>query len=305
MKRRGWGLWVIEKKSSPLAGEATRAAARAGEGVEWGLPLNPSPRSASLSRPLPQGERGELAAVSDTPELDLRLLRDAARDDAGFASFIARRLTHEPVAYITGTRGFWTIDLDVTPAVLIPRPDSETLIDAAVAHFGAKDSGQGPKRVLDLGTGSGALLLAALDQWPGATGVGVDASEDALAVARGNAGRIAPGRAEMRLGDWTVGIDEAFDLVLCNPPYVETGADLDPQVRDYEPASALFAGADGLDDYRILAPQLGRVMAGIACIEIGHTQAAAVTALLENEGFTVTCRKDLGGRDRCLVAKRK
>ena len=242
-----------------------------------------------------------LAAVSDTPELDAKILRDHARDEAEFTSFIQRRLKHEPVAYITGTRGFWTIDLDVTPAVLIPRPDSETLIDAAVAHFGDVR----PKRILDLGTGSGALLLAALDQWPEATGIGIDASEGALVVAQRNAERIAPGRAKMQLGSWTDGIDEVFDLVLCNPPYVETGADLDPQVREYEPASALFAGADGLDDYRLLVPQLARVTGGIACIEIGHTQALAVTALLENEGFAVTCRKDLGGRDRCLVARKK
>jgi release factor glutamine methyltransferase len=242
-----------------------------------------------------------LAAVSDTPDLDAKILREHARDDAEFACFVARRLNHEPVAYITGTRGFWTFDLDVTPAVLIPRPDSETLIDAAVAHFGTSR----PKRILDLGTGSGALLLAALDQWPETTGVGVDASEAALEIAKRNAERIAPGRAAMRRGDWTAGIDERFDLVLCNPPYVESGAELDRQVRDYEPASALFAGPDGLDDYRILAPQLAHVTGGIACIEIGYTQAAAVTALLEAEGFAVSLRRDLGGRDRCLVAKRK
>ena len=293
---------MIEGKSSPLEGEATRAAARAGEGDKRdGFPLHPSPRSALLSRPLPQGERDTLSLVSDTPDLDLKILREHARDDSELASFIARRLKHEPVAYITGTRGFWTIDLDVSPAVLIPRPDSEALIDAAVAHFG----NDGPKRILDLGTGSGALLLAALDQWSDATGVGVDASEAALAIARQNADRITPGRADMRLGNWTDGIDDMFDLVLCNPPYVETGATLDPQVKDYEPASALFAGPDGLDDYRILAPQLMRVISGIACIEIGHTQAAAVTTLLKNEGFAVVCYKDFGGRDRCLVAKRK
>ena len=242
-----------------------------------------------------------LAAVSDTPELDARILREHARDEAEYASFVARRLTHEPVAYITGTRGFWTIDLDVTPAVLIPRPDSETLIEAAVAQFGTA----GPKRVLDLGTGSGALLLAALDQWPEATGVGIDASGAALSLAHRNAKRIAPGRAEMLLGNWTAGIDEVFDLVLCNPPYVEEGAALDPQIRDWEPASALFAGPDGLDAYRVLAPQLARMTGKIACIEIGHIQSAAVTALLENEGFAVTCRKDYGGRDRCLVASKK
>jgi release factor glutamine methyltransferase len=242
-----------------------------------------------------------LSTVSDTPELDARILRDHACDDEEYASFIARRLDHEPVAYITGTRGFWTIDLDVTPAVLIPRPDSEALIEAAVAHFGQA----GPNHILDLGTGSGALLLAALDQWPEATGVGVDASEAALEIARRNAHRIAPGRADMRLGNWTDGIDERFDLVLCNPPYVETGADLAPQVRDWEPARALFAGADGLDDFRILAPQLARVVRGIACIEIGYTQAVAVTEILKAEGFAVSLRRDLGGRDRCLVAKIK
>lgn len=243
-----------------------------------------------------------LRAVSDVPAIDAELLLAHADGDATrFTAMIDRRLTHEPVAYITGTRGFWTIDLDVTPAVLIPRSDSETLLDAAVTHFGR----QGPKRVLDLGTGSGALLLAALDQWPGATGVGVDLSRAALAVARQNADRIAPGRTELRHGHWADGIDEAFDLVLCNPPYVEAGAILDPQVRDHEPASALFAGPDGLDDYRVLAPQLARVTAGIACVEIGHSQAAAVTALLRNEAFTILCRRDLGGRDRCLVATKK
>jgi release factor glutamine methyltransferase len=242
-----------------------------------------------------------LTTVSDTPDLDAKLLHAAARDDAAFETFIIRRLNYEPVAYITGTRGFWTIDLDVTPAVLIPRPDSESLIEAAVAHFGKA----GPQRVLDLGTGSGALLLAALDQWPDATGLGVDASSDALAIASQNAARIAPGRAEMRLGDWTADVDETFDLVLCNPPYVEDDAALHRQVRDWEPAAALFAGTDGLDAYRILAPQIGRVTGGIACIEIGYTQRAAVTALFEREGFSVTCRADLAGRDRCLVLHAK
>jgi release factor glutamine methyltransferase len=242
-----------------------------------------------------------IAAVSDAPELDAKILHQHARDDVEFDRFIARRLTHEPVAYITGSRGFWTIDLEVGPGVLVPRPDSETLIDAAVAHFGEA----GPARILDLGTGSGALLLAALDQWPTATGVGLDASPEALAIAAHNAARIAPGRADMRLGNWTAGIEERFDLVLCNPPYVEDDATLDRQVREWEPASALFAGADGLDAYRVLAPHFGRVMSGIACVEIGHTQGAAVTALFENAGFSVTCRKDLARRDRCLVLHAK
>lgn len=251
-----------------------------------------------------------LAGVSDTPRLDAeillahalgitreRLLLGDHQTPPAFESLIARRLAHEPVAYITGTRDFWTITLHVAPGVLIPRPDSETLIDAAVAHFGKT----GPRLVLDLGTGSGALLLAALDEWPQATGVGIDASDAALAIARRNAEAIAPGRAEILKGGWE-GTGEAFDLILCNPPYIATDETLPPDVLDWEPASALFAGADGLDDYRVLATALPAQLAvgGIACIEIGHTQRAAVTALFENAGFAVDCRKDLAGRDRCL-----
>ena len=243
-----------------------------------------------------------LAAVCDTPNLDARLLRDHAGGDfALFAALVSRRMAHEPVAYITGTRGFWTIDLDVTPDVLIPRPDSETLIEAAVAHFGEA----GPRRVLDLGTGSGALLLAALDQWRAATGVGIDASRGAIAVAQGNADRIAPGRGQMMLGSWH-GTGERFDLVLCNPPYVEARAILPRDVADWEPPAALFAGDDGLEEYRAIAPWLPGQLAqgGIACVEIGHTQREAVTALFAAEGFAVACRPDLAGRDRCLVLSR-
>ncbi len=254
-----------------------------------------------------------LTAVSATARLDAELLLahalDIGREDLLFGDYaapeafdalVARRLRHEPIAYITGTRDFWTVTLHVGPGVLIPRPDSETLIEAAVAHFGKA----GPERVLDLGTGSGALLLAALDQWPGAKGIGVDASDEALRIARQNAATIAPGRATIVEGGWT-GIGEAFDLILCNPPYVAAIDVLPPDVADWEPASALFAGDDGLDDYRTIAPALGPQLTpgGIACIEIGHTQRAAVTALFEREGFGVDCRADLAGRDRCLIVR--
>ncbi len=253
-----------------------------------------------------------LAAVSGTPRLDAELLLAHALDmtreqvlvlqpppPPGFAGLVARRCSHEPVAYITGTRGFWSIDLDVTPDVLIPRPDSETLIEAAIAHFG----GRGPRRVLDLGTGSGALLLAALVQWPQATGIGVDASEAALNVARRNAERIAPGRAELRLGDWGAGLNEAFDLVLCNPPYVEAGAELPRDVCDFEPHAALFAGGDGLDVYRVLIAQLPRLIArgGMAAVETGSTQSAAVTKLARSARLSAKICRDLAGHDRCLV----
>jgi len=256
-----------------------------------------------------------LATVSDTPRLDAELLLAHAlgieREQLllgthavpdSYSALVARRLAHEPIAYITSKRDFWTITLQVGPGVLIPRPDSETLIDAAVAHFGTK----GPRRVLDLGTGSGALLLAVLDQWPEASGVGIDASNAAIAVARANAAAVAPGRAEILPGGWG-GTGERFDLILCNPPYVATHDLLPPDVADWEPASALFAGNDGLDDYRIIAPVLGAQLApgGIACIEIGHSQREAVSALFEAQGFTVACRQDLAGRDRCLIAHLK
>ena len=254
--------------------------------------------------------------ISDTPRLDAELLmahalgrpRDALLlgrlDDApppGFDALVARRLAHEPVAYILGSRDFWTIDLAVGPGVLIPRPDSETLIEAAVAHFGDR----APATILDLGTGPGTLLLAALAEWPGATGLGIDASPVALDYARANALRLGlAAHARFAQGDWAAGLTERFDLVLANPPYIERGATLPAEVRDHEPPEALFAGADGLDDYRVIAAQLPRLIApgGVACIEIGHRQAAAVTALLESAGLRVAVRRDLGGRDRCMIA---
>lgn len=260
----------------------------------------------------------KLAPISDTPRLDAELLlahalgitREALLLGGGdrpvppaFESLLQRRLAHEPVAYITGTRAFWTLDLAVTPDVLIPRPDSETLIEAAIAHFGDR----APETILDLGTGSGALLLAALDQWPDARGLGVDRSPGALAVARGNAGALGfGGRATFMEGDWADAIGARFDLILCNPPYVETGAILPPQVADHEPASALFAGADGLDDYRRLIPQLSRLLAprGFAAMEIGADQGAPVSALVRAHGLAAACRKDLGNRDRCIGVTR-
>lgn len=252
---------------------------------------------------------------SDTARLDAELLMahalDVSRetlllgrlDDPApllFDDLLARRRQQEPVAYIVGHRDFWTIDLAVAPGVLIPRADSETLIEAAVAHFGAA----GPHRVIDLGTGSGALLLAALAEWPEATGIGVDLSDAALAIASANADRLglAP-RAAFVKADWSEGIEGRFDLILCNPPYVESDAALSPEVAAHEPASALYAGADGLDDYRRIAPQLGRLIApgGMAAIEIGAAQAAAVLALLAAEGLDGSVRRDLAGRDRCIV----
>jgi release factor glutamine methyltransferase len=255
-----------------------------------------------------------LASASDTPRLDAELLmayalgqtREALllgrQDDpapAAFDALVGRRLDHEPIAYITGHKGFWTIELQVSPAVLIPRPDSETLIEAAIDHFGDR----APKSILDLGTGSGALLLAALSRWPEARGVGIDASAEALAVAAANAQRLGlADRARFALGDWQG--DAQVDLILCNPPYIATDEDLPPSVAHYEPASALFAGANGLDDYARIAAVLDFAPGGIACIEIGATQAQSAGALFAAQGFQVSVRQDIAGKDRCLLLTR-
>jgi release factor glutamine methyltransferase len=206
---------------------------------------------------------------------------------------------HEPVAYIIGEREFWSLPFRVTPATLIPRPDSETLIEAALARTPADAA----RRILDLGTGSGCLLLAALSEYPGASGVGVDASAAAAAVAADNAGRLGLAeRAEIVTGGWDARLGERFDLVFCNPPYVEADADLSAEVRDHEPHSALFAGSDGLDDYRRILPLLPRYLApgGWAHLEIGATQADVVRRLGEEAGLVSDLSRDLGGRPRCL-----
>ncbi len=264
-----------------------------------------------------------LSTSSDTPRLDAELLAAFAlgmtRSDMlmqmrdlveppTFANLLVRRIAHEPVAYITGTQAFWDLELRVTPDVLIPRSDSETLIEAAQLAF---TGGSGPKHVLDLGTGSGALLLAALSLFPLASGVGIDASLDALAVASDNAAQLGfAARAEMRYlswldAGWQAALNGPFDLILCNPPYVETGADLATQVSGYEPHSALFAGSAGMDDYRILIPALPTLLSpdGIAIIEIGYRQASAVGDLASISGLSTILSYDLSGNPRCLTVR--
>jgi release factor glutamine methyltransferase len=258
-----------------------------------------------------------LAATSDTARLDaevlmahalsvnrsdllLRHMSDAA--PACFATLVERRLSHEPVAYIVGEAEFFGRPFLVGPAVLIPRGDSEVLVEAALK------AAPKAKRVLDCGTGSGALLLSVLAERSNAEGVGTDRSLDALQVAAANAARLGLAeRARFLAADW----DEPgwadslgqFDLILANPPYVEDQAELAPSVRDYEPAGALFAGPGGLDAYRVLIPQLPTLLApgGIALVEIGATQADAVTAIAANAGLSAQLHCDLGGRPRVLA----
>jgi release factor glutamine methyltransferase len=258
-----------------------------------------------------------LADTSDTPRLDAELLMadllGVSRSEmllrhlgdpvpSGIAHLVRRRMGCEPVAYILGHTEFRGLPLAVSPAVLIPRGDSETVVEAARA------ARPDARRVLDCGTGSGALLLALLSELPGARGIGIDAAAGAVAVARANAAALGlADRAAIEQGDWTqpgwaTGLGR-FDLVVANPPYVEEGAALAPDVRDHEPAAALFAGADGLDDYRVLVPQLPGLLlpGGAAVLEIGHTQAAAVSGIAAAAGFAAALHHDLGGRPRCLV----
>lgn len=237
------------------------------------------------------------------------LLRQAGLvEPEDFAALLERRIAHEPVAYITGHQDFWDLKLSVTPDVLIPRSDSETLIEAAVEAFAERKQ---PCSILDLGTGSGALLLAALSVFDRANGTGVDASAGALEVARGNAEALGfANRSEWlhlswRDADWTKALAAPFDLILCNPPYIETSANLAPMVAEHEPHSALFSGQDGLDDYTILLPLIPALLApnGIAIFEIGHEQAEAVSDLAAHAGLSCKLRRDLAGKPRVLVMR--
>ena len=281
-----------------------------------------------------------LAVTSDTARLDAELLMahvlGVSRSDlllrhmgapapSAFAALVERRAAHEPVAYILGHKGFYGLELEVSPAVLIPRADTETLVEAAREAF----SDRAPERILDLGTGSGALLLAALTVWPRAEGLGFDRSAEALFVAIRNAQRHANtpiafvgsgptelpaertdrGFARFIQGDWRqrgwrkhLG---RFDLVLCNPPYVEDATELGRDVREWEPAEALFAGPEGLDDYRIVIGELPKLLTegGVAVVEIGATQERAVASIAAAAGFTSELRRDLGGRPRALILR--
>lgn len=261
----------------------------------------------------------QLAQVSDTARLDAEvlmaavlgvsrsdlLLRHMAADvPGGFAELVARRMTQEPVAYITGEQEFYGRPFRVNHDVLIPRGDSEAIVEAALA------AAPTPCRVLDCGTGSGALLLTVLAERPEAQGVGIDRSEGALAVAQDNAVRLGlADRALMLRRDWdeqgwAEGLTE-FDLILANPPYVEENADISQSVRGFEPGGALFAGPAGLDAYRVLLPQLVPLLGdkGIAVVEIGAAQADPVGAIARNAGFDVQLTRDLGGRPRALTLR--
>ncbi|WP_343711818.1 peptide chain release factor N(5)-glutamine methyltransferase [Inquilinus sp.] len=223
---------------------------------------------------------------------------------ARYAGYLDRRAAHEPVSRILGRREFWSLDFALGPATLDPRPDSETLVEAALAAMPADR----PLRVLDLGTGTGCLLLAVLHDRPAAFGIGVDRSEDAARVARDNARALGlSGRAAFAVGDWATALSGRFDLVLSNPPYIPDSdiAALEPEVREHDPRLALSGGADGLDAYRALTAALPALLApgGTAVVELGIGQAADVSALFRGAGLDIVgTPHDLAGIARCVIA---
>jgi release factor glutamine methyltransferase len=230
----------------------------------------------------------------------------AANEEAALEELARRRALREPMAYLLGEREFWSLPFLVSPAVLIPRADSETVVEAALSMVADRSAAL---RLLDLGTGSGCLVLALLTELPAATGLGTDASEAALSLARANARRLGlDGRAAFDRGDWGQDLRGRFDLIVSNPPYVASSewAALEPEVRVFEPRSALLGGTDGLAAYRALAPDLARLLAPGAsvCLEVGARQADPVTGILRTAGLEVTSRRrDLAGIERCLVGR--
>jgi release factor glutamine methyltransferase len=274
-----------------------------------------------------KGAKARLDAAGITgPVIDARLLVEAAaeatRSDiitdpqreltpeqaATLEDYLSRRERREPVSHILGRKGFWKIMLNVTPDVLTPRPDTETVVEYVLRDFPEHAAWN----VLDLGVGSGAILLSILAERPAAKGLGIDISEEALAVARDNAANLGlEGRLALMRSDWTALLGEAtFDLVVSNPPYIasEVIETLEPEVRDHEPRLALEGGPDGLDHYRLLAPEILRVLkpGGQFAVEIGYDQKDAVEALFREAGaLGVHTTKDLSDKDRVVAGMKK
>ena len=225
-------------------------------------------------------------------------------DQTRFADLVERRARREPVSHLVGEREFWSLPFSVCPAVLDPRSDSETLIETALALFPEEAA---PISVLDLGTGSGCLLLALLHERPRACGIGTDASADALAVATENAARLGVAdRVSFMRGDWGAALEGVFDLILCNPPYIAADdlAALSPEVAHFEPRLALDGGRDGLSAYRAILPDVARLLApgGVALLELGADQTDFVAEIVVKTPLRfIDTRNDLAGIPRCMV----
>jgi len=263
----------------------------------------------------------------DSPALDARILigRALNLDHAGLAAadarpltrpeqnaiadFAQRRLAGEPVARILGRKEFWSLDLTVGAATLLPRPETETVVEAVLAALGGAGGRAQPLHIADLGTGSGALLLALLSELPNAAGVGTDVSVAALAIARDNARRLGLQRAAFVACDMAAALGRRFDIVVSNPPYVASGdiAGLPAEVRLFDPPRALDGGADGLDCYRAIARAAPALLApeGLIAVELGAGQAGPVAALFAAAGLApAPPRPDLNGVPRALIARK-
>jgi release factor glutamine methyltransferase len=271
--------------------------------------------------PLADAVRRLAAAGIDNPRLDARLLWEHAhkaslsptggegRGEGAsvlFESFLSRRIAHEPLASITGRKEFWSLEFEVGPGVLVPRPETETIVEEAIALLPDRSA---PLRLLDFGTGSGCLLAALLKEFPNSRGLGIDCSEEARGYAQRNLTRLGlAGRGEIKPGDWGEGIKGPFDLIVSNPPYIRS-ADIEglaPEVARYEPRLALDGGPDGLGALRKMAPQLARLIApgGIALVEIGAGQGAEAASVMTQAGLAVVrTAPDLAGIPRVLVIK--
>ena len=262
-------------------------------------------RAAGIEAPRLEARLLLAEAAGVTPEALLSDL-DGAAALGRYEQLLCRREAREPLALILGRREFWSMAFAVSEATLVPRPESETLIEAACVAF--PDPALHPRRILDLGTGSGCLLLAALAEFPGAFGVGTDRSEAAVSLARRNAAMLGfGGRVLFAVADWADPLAGRFDLVLGNPPYVTTAAlpCLMPEVARFEPRLALDGGIDGLDGHRALIPVLSGLLscAGVAVLELGIGQAAPVAALATEAGLTVAWAQDLAGTARAIVLR--
>ena len=253
----------------------------------------------------PRGEaRLLLAAALGISREDTLTLREISSEEKNWLrQFVERRVSREPLAYITGHREFWSLNFEVGPGVLVPRPDTETLIEEALRLVPDRSA---PLRIADLGTGSGAILIAALTEFPNATGIGFESSPDAFEWASCNAKRLMPARAEIRLADW----DQArgpFDLIFSNPPYVASGEieSLEPDIAQFEPRGALDGGSDGLSAYRSLAELLPGLLkpGGHALLEIGFGQAQAVEKLFPKLEI-LRIAPDLSGIPRCVILRK-
>jgi release factor glutamine methyltransferase len=263
------------------------------------------------------------AANVECPRREVRLLAALAMGEPGgnvryeqidlsstealrLDSLVARREAREPYAYIAGRKEFWSLDIAVGPGVLVPRPETETLIEELLREFPDR---KGALQICDLGTGSGCLLVSALSEFPCALGLGLERSAEALVWARNNIAKHGFGRrARLSLGDWADGLTGSFDAILANPPYIprKDVMALTPEVARYEPASALDGGADGLDAYRALAPQIAQVLkpTGVAFLEIGKGQADKTKQILEADGLRVDrIVPDLAGIARCIAVR--